>query len=206
MEDAGSQLKVADCLEKLAEIGCEKDDPQQAINDLLECLSLRVKYAPKDLRLIAETQFQLAVAYSLCNNKTSSDVSFGQSLEYLRNHKLNLEKKMDENLRSTDEEKTDYHALEVQTKEVAQLIHEVAERQKENSEPVKTDVVFEKQQPNRKRIDENIPVADISHLIKKKRTSPEEAPVEGEEAGAREPTKKAKLDCNGDGLAKDSSA
>ncbi len=34
-EDTESQLKVADCLEKLAEIGCEKEDHEQAITDLL---------------------------------------------------------------------------------------------------------------------------------------------------------------------------
>ncbi|BHF69437.1 hypothetical protein SprV_0301248100 [Sparganum proliferum] len=33
--DSEHQLKVADCLEKLAEISCEKEDHEQAINDLL---------------------------------------------------------------------------------------------------------------------------------------------------------------------------
>nr|AFM74221.1 nuclear autoantigenic sperm protein [Spirometra erinaceieuropaei] len=132
--DSEHQLKVADCLEKLAEISCEKEDHEQAINDLLECLEIRMKHAGENDRLIAETHFQLGVTYSLLNNVHSSDASFATSLDYLNKHKSKLLASLEAQETETDSGKADAHRLELQTKEITQLIKEVEERQKENSD------------------------------------------------------------------------
>ncbi len=152
----------------------------------------RIKYE----RLIAETHFQLAIAYSLANNKTSSDASFAQALEHLEKHKSDLQTKIDNHSKESDEDKSEVHRLEVQVKEVAQLISDVAERQKENVEPVK---IAEEPQPARNPLDQIIPGDYTTHLINKTRPATEEptadAAVEGDAEAA---PKKAKLDCTGD--------
>ncbi|KAL7059389.1 hypothetical protein AAHC03_013597 [Spirometra sp. Aus1] len=177
--DSEHQLKVADCLEKLAEISCEKEDHEQAINDLLECLEIRMKHAGENDRLIAETHFQLGVTYSLLNNVHSSNASFATSLDYLNKHKSKLLASLEARETETDSGKADAHRLELQTKEITQLIKEVEERQKENSDSsacqdVKGDIAPPKPLTN-------VPTSDVTHLIKKKR------PVEGPEGDLKKP-------------------
>nr|VZI35044.1 unnamed protein product [Spirometra erinaceieuropaei] len=177
--DSEHQLKVADCLEKLAEISCEKEDHEQAINDLLECLEIRMKHAGENDRLIAETHFQLGVTYSLLNNVHSSNASFATSLDYLNKHKSKLLASLEAQETETDSGKADAHRLELQTKEITQLIKEVEERQKENSDSsacqdVKGDIAPPKPL-------NNVPTSDVTHLIKKKR------PVEGPEGDLKKP-------------------
>ncbi|VDD84284.1 unnamed protein product [Mesocestoides corti] len=186
-KDADNQLKVADCLEKLAEIGREIEDHKQATADLLECLELRKKYAPENERLIAETHFQLAVTYSLENNFKLTDASFIQALQHLENHKSKLLALLDVHNRESDSDKCELHRLEVELKEVSGLIAEVGERQKENAESMQqtgTDV------PSVENVQEKtLPVDDISHLIKKKRPVADASKADDEQV-----SKKTKLD------------
>uniref|UniRef100_A0A0X3PZH4 Tetratricopeptide SHNi-TPR domain-containing protein n=1 Tax=Schistocephalus solidus TaxID=70667 RepID=A0A0X3PZH4_SCHSO len=177
--DSEHQLKVADCLEKLAEISCEKEDHEQAINDLLECLEIRMKYAGENDRLIAETHFQLGVTYSLLNNAHSSNASFATSLDYLNKHRSKLVASFEAQETETDSGKADAHRLELQIKEITQLIKEVEERQKENSDTSACKEFKRDIAPLEPLTD--VPTSDVTHLIKKKR------PIEASEGDLKKP-------------------
>ncbi|VDK82564.1 unnamed protein product [Dibothriocephalus latus] len=179
-EDRENQLKVADCLEKLAEISCEKEDHEQGINDLLECLEIRMKYAGENERLIAETHFQLGVAYSLLNNVHSSNASFATTLDYLNKHKSKLVASFEAQETESDSGKADAHRLELQIKEITQLIKEVEERQKENAETPNCKEVNGDIAPPKPLND--VPTSDVTHLIKKKKR-----PVEAPEGDLKKP-------------------
>ncbi|KAL5107819.1 Protein HGV2 [Taenia crassiceps] len=154
-EDAEHQLKTSDCLEKLAEIGQEIGNHQQAISDLLDCLKLRLEYAPDNDRLIAETHFQLAVSYSQAGDAVSSDASFSDALGRL------------EVLNEGGGSKINH--LQMQISEVVDLIAEVSERRKEGFQPIQM-----VREPQAKPVQSDVPADDITHLIKKKRPAGDE--------------------------------
>ncbi|VDK23785.1 unnamed protein product [Taenia asiatica] len=168
-EDAEHQLKASDCLEKLAEIGQEIGNHQQAISDLLECLKIRSEHAPDNDRLIAETHFQLAVSYSQVGDATSSDASFGDALRHLGECKSKLELQLSALDEEDVGENTKVNHLQMQIREVADLIGEVSERRKEGPEPVQT-----VEETQAKPMQSDVPVDDITHLIKKKRRTSDE--------------------------------
>ena len=144
-----------------------------------ECLDIRSKYAPENDRLIAETHFQLGVAYSNVGNSASSNASFSEAVNILEKYKSKLESRLELMGRKIEDEKKDYDDLKTQIDDVAGLIDEVRERQKEDSEPHQAI-----EEPHARPSNLDVPVDDVSHLIKRKRSISSE-----EEVG---PTKKPK--------------
>nr|CDS19104.1 egf domain protein [Echinococcus granulosus] len=163
-EDAEHQLRASDCLEKLAEIGQEIGNHQQAVSDLLECLKIRSIHAPNNDRLIAETHFQLAVSYSQVGNVISSDASFVDALRRLEGCKLKLELQLSAVNEEGEGDGSKINQLEMQIREVVGLIGEVSERRKEGSQSIQS-----VEEPQATHVHKDVPIGDISHLIKKKR-------------------------------------
>nr|CUU98957.1 hypothetical transcript [Hymenolepis microstoma] len=184
-DDAEHRLKCAECLERLSEIGQESGNIDAAINDLLECLEIRKKDDPKNLRLIAVTHFQLALAHSYKEDFKSAGDSFGKALEYLEESKTQYESELCAINKEDESEKDGISVLEVYIAEVDGLIKDISERRKEICES--SVVVKEVEAPQPKVIGKDSPVVDISHLVKKKR------PVEEEQNGDL-PAKKARVD------------
>ncbi|VDM21959.1 unnamed protein product [Hydatigera taeniaeformis] len=180
-QDADHQLKASDCLEKLAEIGQEIGNYQQAISDLLECLKLRLEHAPDNDRLIAETHFQLAISYSQTGNASSADASFCHALKRLKDYRSKLELQLSEMNGENDGNKSEVTHLQVQIDEIVGLISEVSERRKECS-----DTVLKVEEPPAKSIRSDVHVDDITHLIKRKRPN--------SDASFCEDTKKMKIE------------
>ncbi|CDS37154.1 egf domain protein [Echinococcus multilocularis] len=163
-DDAEHQLRASDCLEKLAEIGQEIGNHQQAVSDLLECLKIRLIHAPNNDRLIAETHFQLAVSYSQVGNVISSDASFVDALRRLEGCKLKLELQLSAINGEGEGDGSKINQLEMQIREVVGLIGEVSERRKEGSQSIQS-----VEEPQATPVHKDVPIGDISHLIKKKR-------------------------------------
>ncbi|VDL79715.1 unnamed protein product [Schistocephalus solidus] len=148
-------------------------------HQLKECLEIRMKYAGENDRLIAETHFQLGVTYSLLNNAHSSNASFATSLDYLNKHRSKLVASFEAQETETDSGKADAHRLELQIKEITQLIKEVEERQKENSDTSACKEFKRDIAPLEPLTD--VPTSDVTHLIKKKR------PIEASEGDLKKP-------------------
>ncbi|VDO03190.1 unnamed protein product [Rodentolepis nana] len=184
-DDVEHRLKCAECLERLGEIGQESGNIEAAIKDLLECLEIRKKDDPKNLRLIALTHFQLALAHSYKEDFKSANDSFGEALEYLKESKAQYESDLCAINKEDDAEKDRISVLEVYISEVDGLIKDIGERRKEICES--SVVVKEAEASQPKTIDKDSPVVDISHLVKKKRSAEEEQ-------NADLPAKKARVD------------
>lgn len=182
-DDAEHRLKCAECLERLSEIGQESGSIDAAISDLSECLEIRKKDDPSNLRLIAVTHFQLALAYSYKEDFKSADDSFGRALECLEESKTQYDSELSALDKEDDSKKERISVLEVYIAEVNGLLKDIGERRKEiyESSIVKKEV--EDQQS--KIVDRDAPIDDISHLIKKKRPA--------EEQNGYLPVKKAKV-------------
>ncbi|XP_055885148.1 nuclear autoantigenic sperm protein-like isoform X2 [Biomphalaria glabrata] len=64
-ESKEDQLKAAECHLKLGEVSMETEQHTIAVEDLLSALKIQQKYLAPDDRLIAETHYQLGLAYGL---------------------------------------------------------------------------------------------------------------------------------------------
>lgn len=179
-DDVEHKLKCADCLEKLGEIGQEIGNHEEAISDLLECLDIRMQNDPRNYRLIAVSHFQLAIAYANMNNRRSADSSFGEALISLEKCKAELETELNA-LDKEEPSRGNVRELELRIQEIAGLIDETVERRKEVGDSLVVPV-----EPQQEAIEMDVPVNDITHLIKKKRPA-------GNQVGV-EPVKKARVE------------
>lgn len=64
-EEKDDQLKASECLLKLGELSMENEQYETSATDLLSALAIQKKYLKEDDRTIAETHFQLGLAYGL---------------------------------------------------------------------------------------------------------------------------------------------
>ncbi|CAL8097213.1 unnamed protein product [Calicophoron daubneyi] len=200
--DDENRLKVAECLEKLAEISREKEDYTQALADLTECLSIRSSILSDDNREIAETHFQLGTTHAVAGDLEQASCSFMHAIECLKRHAENLKKKIPTK-DDGSEEKDEINALRSSLKEVESLITDVEKRRAEVEEDrtaVQVKVGESSGVPQKSDISEK-PAGDISHLIRKKRVALEiKAETNGHPTELNgndkeiQPPKKVKLD------------
>ncbi|XP_069794882.1 nuclear autoantigenic sperm protein isoform X3 [Narcine bancroftii] len=78
-ESKEMQLCAAQAYLKLGEVGIESENYMQAIEDFNECLNIQEKYLDPHNRLLAETHYQLGLAYSFNNQHDSSLKHFKES-------------------------------------------------------------------------------------------------------------------------------
>jgi len=64
-EEKNDQLKAAECLIKLGELSMETEQYETASKDLESALNIQKKYLSEDDRIIAETHYQLGLAFGL---------------------------------------------------------------------------------------------------------------------------------------------
>jgi len=64
-EEKDDQLKAAECLLKLGELSMENEQHDTAATDMESALEIQKKYLSEDDRIIAETHYQLGLAYGL---------------------------------------------------------------------------------------------------------------------------------------------
>ncbi|KAM7542301.1 hypothetical protein Aperf_G00000010098 [Anoplocephala perfoliata] len=163
-DDVEHKLKYADCLEKLGEIGQETGNHEGAIRDFLECLNVRMENDPGNHRLIAGSHFQLAIAYANVNDQHSADSSFHKALTCLEKCEMELETELNALDKDEESNRENVRELELRIQEVNGLINEIVERRKEVGDGFVMPV-----EPQQKVLQKDVPVDDISHLIKRKR-------------------------------------
>ncbi|XP_012255290.2 histone-binding protein N1/N2 [Athalia rosae] len=114
---------LAEAHRLLGEVGMESGNQQGALTDLQACLDLLAKVEPCDPRAIAETYYQLGLAYSLANEFDASIEQFKEATSLLQAHIQQLNE-------SKDSRKNDdpFYTVEGEIQELKELLPEIEEK------------------------------------------------------------------------------
>merc|ERR1712113_1110541 len=74
----------------LAEVSIENENFSQAVDDFTSCLEIRRNLLPSDLRLIAETLYQLGLAQEYHQQYDEAVGSLNSAIDMLKKHIANL--------------------------------------------------------------------------------------------------------------------
>merc|ERR1739838_234117 len=85
-------LKTVQVFLKLGEVGLESETYPQSIEDFHSCLKIQEKHLEADNRCLAETHYQLGVAYSFSDDFDKSLGSFAKALKIIEARITNLKK------------------------------------------------------------------------------------------------------------------
>ncbi|KER22529.1 hypothetical protein T265_09395 [Opisthorchis viverrini] len=181
--DTESRLKVADCLEKLAEISREKEDYVQALSDLQDCLTIRSAVLNDDHRDIAEVHYQLGTTHAIAGALDVASTCFRNAVSCLQQHANNIRTKITE-MEKLDDQVVELEALRNSLKEVESLVCDVQRRHAEVNEDLaatQPGITSSSSTSAAKSTesDTNVQVVDdISHLVRKKRAVSDETAAE----------------------------
>ncbi|KAG5444167.1 Protein hgv2 [Clonorchis sinensis] len=177
--DDESRLKVADCLEKLAEISREKEDYVQALSDLQDCLTIRSAVLNDDHRDIAEVHYQLGTTHAIAGALDLASTCFRNAVSCLQQHANNIRTKITE-MEKLDDQAVELEALRNSLKEVESLVSDVQRRHAEVNEDLAATQLGIQSNSSTLAVkstesDTNAQVVDdISHLVRKKRAVSDE--------------------------------
>lgn len=197
-EDKAAKLRAADAYLKLGEVSLETEQYTQSISDFTECLNIQKSVLEPDDRSLAETHYQLGLAYSFNKEYDQSIDSYRAAVKVMESKIESLQKKLDENKFPEPKEGSFDDTKKLTEQEINDLkeilpdirgkVEEVKEERRQIDELKKMakegmSVITESlglQKPEEKPKDEpKKPVSDISHLIRRKRKpDEEEEPVE----------------------------
>ncbi|RUS84249.1 hypothetical protein EGW08_008001 [Elysia chlorotica] len=106
-EDKEDQLKAAECHIKLGEVSMETEQHSTAAEDLESALKIQQKYLAPEDRVIAETHYQLGLAYGLGKEFELSIQHYQKAISVIEAKIASLNKLVEENEKgSEDKEKT----------------------------------------------------------------------------------------------------
>uniref|UniRef100_A0A8C3EJL1 Nuclear autoantigenic sperm protein n=1 Tax=Corvus moneduloides TaxID=1196302 RepID=A0A8C3EJL1_CORMO len=177
-ETKEAQLHAAQAHLKLGEVSIESENYTQAIEEFQACLALQQKYLEAHDRLLAESHYQLALAYHYNSDFDEAVLQFGKSMEVI-DKRLAI---LTERIKKAD---TGSPEDEKEIEELKGLLPEIKEKIEDSKESQKSARVAELGLkatliPVRKAADgASQCVTDISHLVRKKR-KPEEETHQGD--------------------------
>lgn len=119
--------KLADALIRLAEVAIESENYNSAIEDLLACLEIQNSSFPSDSRSLAETHYQLGVAYTFTADFQNSVNSFEAAASIIRKRIDNL-KNPKENSASKEEPTHIFYTVEGEIEELESLLPDIKEK------------------------------------------------------------------------------
>lgn len=99
-----NKLMIANCHLKLGELGLEVANYSQAIGDFLECLVIRKDLLEQSDRSLAETHYQLGLAYAFDKRYENALEHYNNALEVLDSRIEHLNKIIDDKDRDQKEE------------------------------------------------------------------------------------------------------
>ncbi|KAG8555072.1 hypothetical protein GDO81_017572 [Engystomops pustulosus] len=197
-QDKESQLKAAQAHLKLGEVSVESENYSQAVEDFLACLTIQKEHLEEHDRLVAETQYQLGLAYQYSSRHEEAITHFTQSIDVIEKRLAvlteELEKASEESKEETQKEMEELKGLLPDIKEKIEDSKEAkktAEDKALQDTLVGTSSGFPKENGGtsstststataEKSSDCTVPVtncvSDISHLVRKKRKPEEESP------------------------------
>lgn len=205
-----AKLRAAESHLKLGEVSLETEQYEEATKDLNKCLELQKELLEPDNRLLAETHYQLGLAYCFNKQFKESTDSYQAAIKVIEERITNLDKVLE---KATEEEKQTkdfdspiYKAVK-EISELKELLPDIkakvddVEDEKKNMDDLKnlakealgglcSSSAPAESAPAPPKDD--VKASDISHLIKRKRKS-----EEAEDESAKKPKQEA-----GDGDAK----
>ncbi|XP_066181056.1 nuclear autoantigenic sperm protein [Sylvia atricapilla] len=204
-ETKEAQLHAAQAHLKLGEVSIESENYTQAIEEFQACLALQQKYLEAHDRLLAESHYQLALAYHYNSDFDQAVLQFGKSMEVIDKRLAILTERIKKADTGSPEDEKEIEELKGLLPEIKEKIEDSKESQKSakvaelglKATLVGTTSGFAQSEdsgsvstvPVRKGADgASQCVTDISHLVRKKRKPEEETHQGGDEA------KKSKLE------------
>ncbi|XP_049663788.1 nuclear autoantigenic sperm protein [Accipiter gentilis] len=195
-ETKEAQLHAAQAHLKLGEVSIESENYTQAIEEFQACLALQQKYLEAHDRLLAESHYQLALAYHYNSQFDEAVLQFGKSVEVIDKRMAMLTERIKKAESGSPEDEKEIEELKGLLPEIKEKIEDSKESQKSarvaelalKATLVGTTSGFAQSEdsgsvstiPVRKAAD-GAPqcVTDISHLVRKKR-KPEEETQQGD--------------------------
>ncbi|XP_065529544.1 nuclear autoantigenic sperm protein isoform X2 [Lathamus discolor] len=211
-ETKEAQLHAAQAHLKLGEVSIESENYTQAIEEFQACLALQQKYLEAHDRLLAESHYQLALAYHYNSQFDEAVLQFGKSVEVIDKRLAMLTERIKKAEGGSPEDEKEIEELKGLLPEIKEKIEDSKESQKSarvaelalKATLVGTTSGFAQSEdsgsvstiPVRKAADgASQCVTDISHLVRKKR-KPEEETHQGDNEAKKS---KPELAVNGGG-------
>ncbi|XP_057166664.1 nuclear autoantigenic sperm protein isoform X1 [Ursus arctos] len=215
-ETKEAQLYAAQAHLKLGEVSVESENYVQAVEEFQACLNLQEQYLEAHDRLLAETHYQLGLAYGYNSQYDEAVAQFSRSIDVIEKRMAVLREQMKEAEGSSTEYEKEIEELKELLPEIREKIEDAKESQRSGNVAdlaLKATLVESStsgftpggggtsvstvsiQVSSRKPADgasSSNCVTDISHLVRKKRKPEEESP-------RKDDAKKAKqeLEVNG---------
>uniref|UniRef100_A0A2K5E4X3 Nuclear autoantigenic sperm protein n=1 Tax=Aotus nancymaae TaxID=37293 RepID=A0A2K5E4X3_AOTNA len=204
-ETKEAQLYAAQAHLKLGEVSVESENYVQAVEEFQSCLNLQEQYLEAHDRLLAETHYQLGLAYGYNSQYDEAVAQFSKSIEVIEKRMAVLNEQVKEAERSSAECKKEIEELKELLPEIREKIEDAKESQRSGnvaelalkatlvesstsgftpSGGVSSVSMIASRKPTDGASSSNC-VTDISHLVRKKRKPEEESP-------RKEDAKKAK--------------
>ncbi|XP_064521427.1 nuclear autoantigenic sperm protein isoform X1 [Pseudopipra pipra] len=195
-ETKEAQLHAAQAHLKLGEVSIESENYTQAIEEFQACLALQQKYLEAHDRLLAESHYQLALAYHYNSDFDEAVLQFGKSMEVIDKRLAILTERIKQAESGSPEDEKEIEELKGLLPEIKEKIEDSKESQKSarvaelglKATLIGTTSGFAQSEdsgsvstiPVRKAADgASQCVTDISHLVRKKR-KPEEETHQGD--------------------------
>ncbi|XP_042535687.1 nuclear autoantigenic sperm protein isoform X1 [Dipodomys spectabilis] len=195
-ETKEAQLYAAQAHLKLGEVSVESENYTQAVEEFQACLNLQEQYLEAHDRLLAETHYQLGLAYGYNSQYDEAVAQFSKSIEVIEKRMAVLNEQMKEAEGSLTEYEKEIEELKELLPEIREKIEDAKESQRSGNVAelaLKATLVESSTSgftssggsssastiASRKPADgasSSNCVTDISHLVRKKRKPEEESP------------------------------
>ncbi|XP_054345912.1 nuclear autoantigenic sperm protein isoform X2 [Pongo pygmaeus] len=195
-ETKEAQLYAAQAHLKLGEVSVESENYVQAVEEFQSCLNLQEQYLEAHDRLLAETHYQLGLAYGYNSQYDEAVAQFSKSIEVIEKRMAVLNEQVKEAEGSSAEYKKEIEELKELLPEIREKIEDAKESQHSGNVAelaLKATLVesstsgftpggggssvsmIASRKPTDGASSSNC-VTDISHLVRKKRKPEEESP------------------------------
>lgn len=176
-ETKEAQLYAAQAHLKLGEVSVESENYVQAVEEFQACLNLQEQYLEAHDRLLAETHYQLGLAYGYNSQYDEAVVQFSKSIEVIEKRMAVLNEQRKEAEGSPTEYEKEIEELKELLPEIREKIEDAKESQHSGNvaELALKATLVAGRKPTDGASSSNC-VTDISHLVRKKRKPEEESP------------------------------
>ncbi|KAM6172190.1 nuclear autoantigenic sperm protein isoform 2-T2 [Erethizon dorsatum] len=195
-ETKEAQLYAAQAHLKLGEVSVESENYVQAVEEFQACLTLQEQYLEAHDRLLAETHYQLGLAYGYNSQYDEAVAQFSKSIEVIEKRMAVLKEQMKEAEGSSTEYEKEIEELKELLPEIREKIEDAKESQRSGNVAelaLKATLVESSTSgftpsgggssgsmiASRRTADgasSSNCVTDISHLVRKKRKPEDESP------------------------------
>ncbi|XP_027749105.1 nuclear autoantigenic sperm protein isoform X3 [Empidonax traillii] len=129
-ETKEAQLHAAQAHLKLGEVSIESENYTQAIEEFQSCLALQQKYLEAHDRLLAESHYQLALAYHYNSDFDEAVLQFGKSMEVIDKRLAILTERIKQAESGSPEDEKEIEELKGLLPEIKEKIEDSKESQK----------------------------------------------------------------------------